>query len=146
MSEPNEIVMDAIKTGLTGDRKEGLDLLQPLVDEGPATTFAVLVMLAGVATYEASKRPDPTSLLIPVVFGPDRASFPIDEAPPAHRFVVRLLAAVARADYDAARELFQGYVAEHDRPGSEEIGRAVRVAYRTALMTTRQLVEQADGE
>ncbi|MFC8886851.1 hypothetical protein ACFT54_09745 [Streptomyces cinereoruber] len=127
------IVEDAIVIGAGGLRDCGLKLLSLIMENGPDATFEILTALGVTVTPRVNESPDPVALLARIVFGPDRADTPVDQAPPAHRFVVEFLTAVARDDHDAARELYEAFIAAHYRPGYQRIGLAVGLAYRAAV-------------
>ncbi|MGA5496676.1 hypothetical protein ACPCSP_20175 [Streptomyces cinereoruber] len=140
------IVEDAIVIGAGGGQDCGVKLLSLIMENGPDATFEVLMALGAAATHRVNEDPDPVALLARVVFGPERAATPVDQAPPAHRFVAEFLTAVARNDAATARELFETFVADHYRPGYQRVGLAVGLAYRAALAAAERLAAQGEPD
>lgn len=136
-------IVKALSYGAAGDYDHGLALLQPLVDAGPISTFAMLGCLAE-AVYRMSA--DPSLLDEPehsagfamVVDGPDGPAT-AELLPAPLRFAGRFITCWANRDRDTAFALFQA-VARQDGPG--DLAEAITALFGMAVAVTEMFVAE----
>ncbi|WNI31474.1 hypothetical protein [Streptomyces sp. ITFR-6] len=131
-------IFQALALGVTGDHQGGLDALQPLVDAGPASTFALLASLAETASKEAREANGPDTFYGTVV-GPDGEG-DIGMLPPPIRFAARFITAWANRDRDTAHALFWAVVEPSDRNGTSDLSDAITAVYGMAVAAAEHLV------
>ncbi|WP_284576687.1 hypothetical protein [Streptomyces sp. 2P-4] len=138
-TDPVETVLQAVAHALHGDYDHALTLIQPLIDEGPGSTYATLCVLAHVASRPAREQYGPGHMFAVDVQGPDGPGS-VDELPPALRFAARFIAAKANGDDDTAMALFHT-VAEHaDTHCTGDLAAAISVVFDMATAAAGQLV------
>jgi hypothetical protein len=121
-------------------------MLQPLVDAGPLSTYALLGALAeGICRMTA----DPQLLdvdgdveqggFVMLVDGPDGpASSELLPAP--LRFAGRFLTCWANRDFATTKALFQALAEPSDRDGTDDLDEAITTLYGMAVATTEAFV------
>ncbi|MFI0934647.1 hypothetical protein ACH4RG_23355 [Streptomyces sp. NPDC021019] len=138
-TSPIGAVLQAVAQALRGDRTEGLRLLQPVVDAGPASTYAMLCLLADIAARPARREHGPTAPLGPEVGDPGEG-LSVDDLPPARRFAAQFVAAHANGDTATAVALFWAVAdyANSNRTGdlAEAIGKVFDMAITAAAQPT----------
>jgi hypothetical protein len=147
-----QIILEALAHGVAGAPERGLALIQPLVDAGPRSTYALLGSLAEVASKDA-REASPDTLLGMQVVGPDG---PADVElllllPPPLRFAARFVAAWANRDQDTAHALFWAVAEPSDRDGIDDLAEAIRAVFAMAGASAEYEVAQkrrqrAEGE
>ncbi|AIV35566.1 hypothetical protein [Streptomyces sp. CCM_MD2014] len=143
----HRITGEALSHGIAGDRMRGVALLQPLVDAGPLSTFALLGGLAEVAAHTALQNQLPGETFgLPVnnVLTGEPAS--ADVLPPPLRFAAQFVTTWANRDRDTARALFETFAFESDRTGSPDLAEAIGLVYDMAVTTGAEVVRQARQE
>ncbi|WP_433856722.1 hypothetical protein [Streptomyces kronopolitis] len=139
--DPN-IICNAVAHGVAGNHTTGLTLLQPIVDEGPASTYAVLGSLAETAVFSVRRDHGPDCAFGILVEAPDGSEASTDDLPPVARFAVRFITAWANRDQETTHALFK-VLAEHgDRPGCRDIGDAVSAMYGLAVAAATEIAAQ----
>ncbi|MFF4388536.1 hypothetical protein ACFY0G_17415 [Streptomyces sp. NPDC001552] len=139
--DPN-VINEALATGVVGDVEGGLLLLQPIVNDGPAETFAMLSALAEVAARQAVAVAPGTFFGIEVdgPDGPGTAS--IDVLPPSLRFAAQFINACANKDRQMAHALFWALAEPSDRDGTPALAEGVGAVFLMAVQTAREIVAQ----
>lgn len=148
MSRPYEqqsdTIGEAVAYGVTGDHERGLSLLQPLVDAGPLSTYALLAALAEAAAFTALQNQRPGEAFgIPVVNEITGQAASVDVLPPPHRFAAQFVTAWANRDQDTARALFNAFAHDSDRRGTPDLGDAISLMYGMAVETSTEVVREA---
>ncbi|WNI20343.1 hypothetical protein [Actinacidiphila sp. ITFR-21] len=127
-----EIVLEALAYGITGDLDAGLELLQPLVDAGPRSTYALLATLAETCAVRAQMvNVDGTQYGIEVE-GPDGPAS-VDDLAPHVRFAIRFVTAWINRDRDTAMALFWAVGHHADGYGTDDLANAIRCVYEMAV-------------
>ena len=148
MSRPYEeranVIGEAIAHGVAGDLERGAALLQPLVDAGRVSTFALLGALAEAAAFTAlqNQRPN-TTFGLPVtniVTGQEASA---DDLPPPLRFAAQFVTAWANRDRDTALALFNVLADHVEDTGSPDLGNAIGLVYSMAVATSTEVVREA---
>lgn len=141
------IIGEAVAHGVAGDQERGLAMLQPLVDAGPRSTYALLAALAETAAYTALQNQRPGemfgSLVEDTVTG-QAAS--VDVLPPPLRFAAQFTTAWANRDQDTALALFNTFAHGSDRAGTPDLGDAIVALYAMAVATSTEVVRQVREE
>ncbi|MFC9604599.1 hypothetical protein ACFTTN_14210 [Streptomyces niveus] len=101
-----DVVLKAIARALNGDTEGGLALIQPLVDAGPTSTYALLGDLADIASRRARTANREGHMFVFTVEGRDGEPVSVDDLPLPERFAGRFIAAWANGDADTAQALF----------------------------------------
>jgi hypothetical protein len=149
-------IIEALSHGAAGDHDRALALLQPLVDAGPISTFALLGCLAEAicrmsADPQHLDEPSQRGGFVMQVDGPDGpASAELLPAP--LRFAGRFLTCWANRDRDTAFALFRAVADVADRDGTDDLAEAITALFGMAVATTEQFVierrrqrDQQDG-
>jgi hypothetical protein len=141
--EEPRVIGEALAYGVTGDQERGLSLLQPLVDAGPLSTYALLSALAEAAAFTAlqNRRPGQTFTL-PVVHEVTGQAASGDVLPPALRFAAQFVTTWANRDQAAARALFNVFAHDSDRHGTPDLAQAISLVYGMAVMTSIDVVKE----
>lgn len=134
-----EAIFQALALGVTGDHQSGLEALQPLVDAGPASTFALLASLAETASKATREMNGPGALYGIAVVGPNGEN-DIDSLPPPIRFATRFIATWANRDRDTAHALFWAVAGPADQHGTDDLADAITVVYAMAVAAAEHLV------
>ncbi|MFF5422169.1 hypothetical protein ACWCQE_27675 [Streptomyces sp. NPDC002409] len=142
MTYPPDIVAKAIDLGLRGDQVAGCVLLQPLVDQGPKSTYVLLGMLAEAAAFVSRTQNGPSAFYaLQVSSALDGKEASADDLPPPVRFASQFVTAWANEDYDQAHALFEAFAGEADRIGSLDLGEAIGIVYGIAVASAQDLVQ-----
>ena len=139
LTEP-ELVLHAVAHGVTGDRDTGLEMLQPLVDAGPTSTYALACQLAETVAIKTRRYPEGTGWAFQIV-GPDGVQ-PVEEAAAPMRFAARFIAARASRDDDNARALFLAVAQHAQTHGTTDLAEAVVMLYDLAVNACAKIVEE----
>ncbi|QKW06992.1 hypothetical protein HUT18_11850 [Streptomyces sp. NA04227] len=135
-------ILEAVAHGVAGDHQAGLDLLQPIVNDGPASTYALLGSLAETATHGIRRDHGPDCTFGIYVEAPDGREGSSDDLPPPVRFAARFMTAWSNQDQDTAHALFT-VLAEHgDRPDCRDIGDAVTTMYNLAVASASEIAAE----
>ncbi|WP_413808172.1 hypothetical protein [Streptomyces sp. OE57] len=144
------LIAEAVSHGVAGDQPRGVALLQPLVDAGPRSTYALLAGLAEVAACTALENQRPGTMFgLPVENIATGQPESVDVLPPPLRFTAQFVTAWANRDQDTARALFDTFAGEADRTGSPDLGDAIGLLYGMAVATSTEVVRahrEAQGE
>ncbi|MFD6935284.1 hypothetical protein ACFWAP_03880 [Streptomyces goshikiensis] len=141
------VIVEALALGVVGDRQRGLALLQPIVAEGPAEAYTVLVGLAETASKRSRMAYPPGTLFGCEVDSPDGSgSASVDVLPPPRRFAAQFITAIANRDQDMARALFRAVAEPSDRYGTADLPEAIGAVYAMAVETCRAVVAEAARE
>ncbi|MFD8774539.1 hypothetical protein [Streptomyces sp. NPDC059916] len=132
-------VADAVAHAVAGDHAAGLALLQPIVDEGPSSTYVLLSCLAEMAVFTVRRQHGPGCEFGIQVEAWDGSERSTDDLAPPVRFAARFMAAWANRDQDSTAALFKALAEHGDRPGCHDIGEAVSTLYTFAITTAAQL-------
>ncbi|MEU2487106.1 hypothetical protein ABZ593_21165 [Streptomyces sp. NPDC012617] len=134
-------VLEALAYGVAGDAQRGLDTLQPIVDAGPDSTYALLGALAEVATQDARDNNAPGT-----VFGIDLQDVDgfadIDVLPPPVRFAARFLTAWANRDQDTAIALFRAIAEPSNSDNTDALGDCITAVYAMTVPVAQGVVEE----
>ncbi|MGC4947773.1 hypothetical protein ACLQ2N_16450 [Streptomyces sp. DT224] len=133
------MITEALSYGIAGDHDHALGLLQPIVDTGPASTYALLGALAEIASKEARDTHQPGTRFGIETEGPDGAT-DIDVLPPPVRFAARFTTAWANRDRDMALALFHAVAEPADRDGTDELADCITALYGMAVAVAEQTV------
>ncbi|MFJ2206005.1 hypothetical protein [Streptomyces microflavus] len=136
---PTDTVFTAVAHALRGDRTQGLRLLQPLIDEGPSSTFVTLVTLAEVAARPARREHGPDARLNPDTLGARST----DDLPPPARFAARFTAACANRDSDLSSALFWAVASHADLNRTNDLVEATVALFDMATAAASRLVTAA---
>lgn len=130
---------DAVAYGVAGDPDAGVALLQPLVDAGRLSTFALLCSLAEVAAFTAlqNRRPGEAFAMSVESTATGRAAS-AEAMPVSLRFVGQFVTSWANRDQDTAFALFKSLADEADRTGSTDLGDAIGLVYGMAVATAAE--------
>ncbi|MEC3995222.1 hypothetical protein VSR01_17435 [Actinacidiphila sp. DG2A-62] len=128
-----QTILDALAHSVAGDTERGLALLQPLVDAGPRSTYALLGSLAEVASSDA-REASPGSSFGMEVIGPDGPA-DAELLPPPLRFAAHFVTAWANRDQDTAHALFWAVAEPSDRYGTDDLAEAIRAVFAMAAAT-----------
>lgn len=144
-SRPEDVrlIAEAVSHGIAGDQDHGLAMLQPLVDAGPRSTFALLGGLAELAAFTALRNQRPgEAFAMPVE--DVRTGEPADPSvlPVPLRFAARFVTAWANRDQDTAWALFHALAEEAERTGSSDLGDGVSLVYSMAVATSEEIVRE----
>ncbi|WP_199570587.1 hypothetical protein [Streptomyces murinus] len=134
-----EPIVQALAVGVTGDHQRGLSLLQPLVDAGPTSTFALLCSLAETASKEARDAHGPDTWFGIDVSGPGGQA-DISVLPPPIQFAARFVTAWANRDRDMAHALFWAVAGPSDRDGTDDLANAITAVYGMAVAAAEHIV------
>ncbi|MGA5340461.1 hypothetical protein ACPCK3_15060 [Streptomyces griseoincarnatus] len=138
------IIGEAIAHGVAGDQERGLRMLQPLVDAGPRSTYALLASLAETAAHTALQNQRPGEMFgMPVENTATGQAAPMDVLPPPVRFAAQFTTAWANRDRDTALALFQAFAFASDDAGTPDLGDAIGLLYSMAVTTSTEVVRQA---
>ncbi|MGV2914606.1 hypothetical protein [Streptomyces alfalfae] len=142
--QQSQTIGEAIAYGVAGDQEHGLALLQPLVDAGPRSTYALLGALAETAAFTVlnNRRPD-EFFTIPVVNEATGQTASVDDLPAPLRFAAQFVTAWANRDRDTARALFTVFAHESDRRGTPDLAHAIGFLYGMAVSTATEVVLKA---
>jgi hypothetical protein len=135
------IIGEALACSVAGDHQRGLSMLQPLVDAGPRSTFALLACLAETASADARDTNGPATWYGMEVVGPDGPA-DAELLPPRLRFAARFVTAWANRDQPTAYALFRAVAELSDRDGTPDLAEAVGAVYAMAAATAEYLVLQ----
>lgn len=142
--EQSRTIGEAVAYGVIGDEEHGLSLLQPLVDAGPRSTYALLGGLAEGAAFTALQNQRPgEAFTLPVVDKITGRAASVDVLPPPLRFAAQFVTAWANRDQDTARALFNVFADDSDRRGTPDLGDAVGLMYGMAVTTSTEVVREA---
>lgn len=137
------IIGEAVAHGVAGDQERGLAMLQPLVDAGPRSTYALLAGLAETAAFTALRDQRPGEMFgLPVEDTVTGQAASVDVLPPPLRFAAQFTTAWANRDRDTALALFNTFAFESDRAGTPDLGDAIGVLYAMAVTTSTEVVRQ----
>jgi hypothetical protein len=134
----------ALVHGIAGDHDRALELLQPLVDEGPRSAFALLGALAEAAAYHAREANGPGVEYDIEVTGPDGPA-DADVLPPNIRFAAQFVTAWANDDRDTALALFNALADHSDTNGTQDLGAGIYAVYTMAVASVSHAVAEEDG-
>jgi hypothetical protein len=135
------IMSEAISLGVTGDPERGVALLQPLVDAGPRSTYALVAGLAEVAATTALQNLRPgESFTCPVENVVTGQPASVDVLPPPVRFAAQFVTAWANRDRGMAQDLFDAFAFQSDRSGTPDLAQAIGVLYDMAVTTSTEVV------
>lgn len=141
------IIGEAVAHGVAGDQERGLLMLQPLVDAGPRSTYALLAGLAETAAFTALRDQRPGEVFgLPVENTLTGQAASVDVLPPPIRFAAQFTTAWANRDRDTALALFTAFAFESDDAGTPDLGDAIGVLYAMAVTTSTEVVRQAREE
>ena len=140
MSTPvPELILQALAHGIHGNPERGLHLIQPLVDEGPRSTYALLGALAETASRQARETRDAlevggTDVMFGIeIEGPEGlASAQVLPAP--LRFAVQFVTAWANRDQDTAHALFWALAEPSDRLGTDDLATVIGIVFDMAVL------------
>ncbi|MFZ3595108.1 hypothetical protein [Streptomyces sp. BH104] len=141
-----DVVAHAVSYGLADNPDGGLMMLQPYVEDGPSTTYQVLVCLAEAALIRTRQEHRPTcefGMRIETLDGDERST---DDLSPGSRFAAQFVTAWANLDEDTTSALFMGLAARGDREGGTEIGEAVRTLFGFAVATAAEIRADIQAE
>lgn len=141
--EQSEAIGQALAYGVVGDPDRGLELLQPIVDAGRVSTYALLGSLAEAAAFTAlQNRPagEPFALHLEHTGTGRQAS--ADVLPPPLRFAGQFITAWANRDQDTALALFTALADRCELTGSPDLGNAVSLVYDMAVHTCTDIVRE----
>lgn len=139
-----KIIGEAVSHGIAGDQERGLAMLQPLVDAGPRSTYALLGGLAEVAAFTALQNQRPGEAFgMPVENTATGRPASADVLPPPLRFAAQFLTAWANRDQDTALALFQTFAFASDDAGTPDLADAISTLYSMAVTTGAEVVRQA---
>lgn len=139
LTEP-ELVLHAVAHGVTGDRDTGLGMLQPLVDAGPTSTYALVCQLAETVAIKTLRYPEGTGWTFEII-GPNETQ-PVEQAVAPLRFAARFVAARASRDHDNARALFLAVAQHADTNRTTDLAEAVVMLYDLAVSACTAIVEE----
>lgn len=131
-------ILAALAAGVAGDPDSGLRSLQPIINRGPAATYALLAALAETATFIAREQDTGDFFWLHVShIGPDEVTqISADELPAPIRFAAQFVTAWANRDEDLAGDLFDALV------NAEQVGAGITAVYEAALVTATAIVER----
>ena len=139
MQAPEPLIIGAaLACSVAGEHQRGLDMLQPIVDAGPRSTYALLGSLAEVASKDA-RETSPDMMFGMEVIGPDGPA-DVQLLPPPLRFAARFVTAWANRDQDTAHALFWAIAEPSDRDGTEDLAEAITAVFGMAAAVTEYLV------
>lgn len=145
MSTPApERILEALAHGINGRPEEGLRLIQPLVDAGPLSTYALLGSLAETASRDGRYASGAGTLFAIEVQGPDGPAS-TNDVPTPLRFAAQFTTAWAARDQDTAYALFWAFAEPSDRLGTDDLAEGIGLLFdmavlgeKAALMERRQ--------
>ncbi|MFC5072845.1 hypothetical protein ACFPN0_14935 [Kitasatospora cinereorecta] len=136
-----KVILEALAYGVAGDLQRGLDTLQPIVDAGPHSVYALLGSLAETASREAREANGPGTWYGIELEGPDGPEN-IDVLPPPVMFAARFITAWANRDQDAAHALFRAVAEPADRDGTDALADCITAVYAMAVPVAQVVVEE----
>ncbi|RWZ73356.1 hypothetical protein EQK42_24815 [Streptomyces albidoflavus] len=136
-----EVILEALAYGVAGDFQRGLDTLQPIVDAGPRSTYALLGALAETASREAREANDAGTLYGIALDGPN-GPVDIDVLPPPVMFAARFITAWANRDQDAASALFWAVAEPSDRDGTSALADCITAVYGMTVPVAQYAAEE----
>ncbi|MFF4292170.1 hypothetical protein ACFY0N_00770 [Streptomyces vinaceus] len=140
--DPN-LITKALAAGVIGDPDAGLAMLQPIVNDGPAETFAMLYALGHSVSTKARQTAGPGAMFGIAVDGPaGPATGTVDDLPPAIRFSAQFTSACANQDMEMAGALFWAVAGPADRDGTPALAEAIGAVYQMAVATAREVVAE----
>lgn len=144
MTDDSQQILSALAFGVAGDTDRGLSELQPIVERGPGSTYALLGELAEATCATVRDRgPDDWFGVDVSLLTPDGVTdVSVDELPIPIRFAALFITAWANREWDLADVLFKGLV------HAQEVGAGVIAVYEIAVSTARNIVtveRRADG-
>ncbi|MFD4315050.1 hypothetical protein [Streptomyces sp. NPDC058548] len=137
----SEKILEALSYGVVGEHQRGLATLQPMVDAGPRSTYAMLGALAEMASKEARETNAPGTqfgISAEVLDG----AVSVDVMPPSLRFAARFITAWASRDEDTAEALFWAVAEPSDRDGTDDLADAITAVYGMAVAAAEHTVLQ----
>ncbi|MFJ7592484.1 hypothetical protein ACIQZO_34965 [Streptomyces sp. NPDC097617] len=134
-------ILQALAYGFTGEFQRGLDTLQPIVDAGPHSTYALLGSLAETASKEARETNTPGTTYGIALEGLEGAAS-IDDLPPPVRFAARFITAWANRDHDATDALFWAIAEPAVRDGTDALGDCITAVYAMAVPAAEHIVRE----
>ncbi|MFC8332791.1 hypothetical protein [Streptomyces olivaceus] len=141
--QESQTIGEAVAYGVAGELDRGLELLQPIVDAGRVSTYALLAGLAEAAAFTALQNQaagEPFVLQLENTATGQQAS--VDVLPPPLRFAGQFLTAWANRDQDTALALFNALADHSERTGSPDLGNAVSLIYDMAVATCTDVVRE----
>lgn len=140
MSTPvPELILEALAHGIHGHPERGLALIQPLVDAGPVSTYALLGALAETASRQAKDAKETleasgTGVMFGVeIEGPDGPAS-AQVLPVPLRFGVQFVTAWANGDQDTAYALFWAMAEPSDLFGTDDLVASIAVVFDMAVL------------
>lgn len=134
-----DAIFQAVALGVTGNHQDGLNLIQPFVDAGPASTFALLCALAETASHEARDSHAPGTSFGIVVEDPAGPA-DITVLPPAVQFGAQFITAWANRDRPMARALFWALAEPSDLNGTDALADGITAVYGMAVAVAERVV------
>ncbi|NDK24707.1 hypothetical protein FSY75_09500 [Streptomyces sp. TR1341] len=134
-----EPIVQALAVAVAGDFQRGLSLLQPLVDAGPQSTYALLCALAETASKEARDAHGPDTWFGLDVQGPGGQA-DISVLPPPLQFAARFVTARANRDRATAHALFWAVAGPSDRDGTDALADAITAVFEMAVAAAEHIV------
>ncbi|MFD3608995.1 hypothetical protein ACFWXA_13140 [Streptomyces atroolivaceus] len=123
-------ILEALSHAIAGNPQRGLELIQPIVDAGPRSTYALLGALAETASKDVRDANGPGTLYGLDVQSPDGPA-DVDLLPPHLKFAARFVTAWANRDQDTAAALFWA-VAERSDRSAEDLADAITAVFAMA--------------
>ncbi|MGW6456303.1 hypothetical protein ACWF94_10315 [Streptomyces sp. NPDC055078] len=139
-----QVILEALAHGVVGDVQRGLETLQPIVDAGPRSTYALLGSLAETASKEVREANGPGIFYGLELEGPD-GPVNIDVLPPPVQFAAQFIAAWANRDQDAAYALFWAVAEPSDRDGTSALADCITAVYAMAVPVAEHAARQQRG-
>jgi hypothetical protein len=151
-----QTILEALSHAAAGDHDRGLALIQPLVDAGPVSTYALLASLAEAICRMTA---DPQALddveqrggFVMVVDGPDGPAS-AELLPKPLRFAGRFITCWANRDRETAWALFRAAANVSEQDGTDDLAEGVTAVFGMAVASTEAFVierrrqrEQQDG-
>ncbi|GGZ23749.1 hypothetical protein GCM10010387_16220 [Streptomyces inusitatus] len=133
------IMIEALAYGVVGKRDEGLALLQPIVDQGPRETFALLSALAEATCKRARDRDGPDAAYDLVVEVAD-GTVSSDLLPPDIRFAGQFITSWGNRQFETAHDLFWAMAEPSDRNGTSVLADSISAVYELAVCAAREIV------
>lgn len=135
------IIGEALAYGVTGDEDHGVRLLQPLVDAGRLSTYALLGSLAETSAFTALQNQRPGEMFgLPVENTVTGQPASVDVLPAPLRFAGQFVTAWANRDQDTALALFNALADRCERTGSTDLGDAIGLVYGMAVATSTEVI------
>lgn len=140
---PPDLIAEALAHGIHGHPERGLLLLEPLVDAGPTSTYALLASLAETASRQARQAREfldaaGTGADLGVMFGieiegPDGPAS-AQVLPVPLRFAVQFVTAWANGDQETAEALFRAMAEPSVRLGTDDLADSIRIVFDMAVL------------